>query len=87
MFQTDRKTPKMIELEERFATLDQEIKDDQLSNLPSTYQPLRNAISRRSKIKKQWLRNGLRLQNEDRPQDLDEALERLGKQWFAKTYN
>ena len=87
MFQTEHKTPKMIELEERFASLDREIKDAQLSGFPSNYKPLRNAISRRSKIKKQWFDEWNRMQNENRPKTIDEALERLGKEWFAGAYN
>ena len=80
MFQTENKTAKMEELETKCAKLDREIKDAQLSRFPSTYKPLRNAISRRSRIKKQWMAEWMSI---DRPATVDEALKQLGEIWFA----
>ena len=82
MFQVDNKTAKMEELEIKFAELDREIKDAQLSKGLRGTRGMKNAMSRRSRIKNQWMKEWMAI---DRPTSLDEALEQLGRE-YAKGF-
>ena len=79
MFSTEIKTKKMAELESQFADLDKKIKDAQLSKGLRGTKPVKNAISRRSRIKKQWLQEWLKATAKPENATLDDALESLGK--------